>query len=98
MNDGATVEELTARRTSRNFLLRQLNQSAKEIGIAPRRIAPRHVRRHAVALNPSPRRSVVIGGASALENIGKIFGGDRSEFEAGLPAAGDGQFACVDDG
>jgi len=32
-----------------------------------------------------------------LEDASKIFGGDRSKFEPGLSAAGDGQIPGVDD-
>src|SRR5215510_14917616 len=83
--------------TLRDLLLRQFDQAAVKMSVAARRIAPRHVRRHAVALYPSPGSNVVKRGASPLQYVSKIFGGDRCKLEPGLSAAGDGQIPCVDD-
>src|SRR5271154_6359843 len=70
-----------------NFLLRKFDQASIEIGVMTCRIAPRHVGRRAVALNPPPGRHVVKRGAGLLEDTSKIFGGDRSKLEPGLSAA-----------
>src|SRR5258705_3624959 len=90
------LKEISARPTLGNFFLGKLDQSAIQISVAARWIAPRHVCRHAVALNPSPGSHVVKRGASPLQDAGKIFRGDRSKFEPGLSAAGDRQISCVE--
>src|SRR6516165_5456770 len=78
-----------------NSGLRQCDQSAVETSVATRWIAPRHVGRQAVALDPPPGSNVAKGGASPLENPGQIFGGDRSKFETGLFATGGNQILRV---
>jgi hypothetical protein len=93
-----SLKRLSAGPASGNLLLRQVDQFAIEVSVAAGWIAPRHVGRHAVALNPPPGGNVVERGASPLQDAGKIFGRDRSKFEPGLLAAGGGQIPGVDDG